>query len=172
MKRNLEIGAGERPDKPRESWIWQDIRPLPHIELVCDAARLPLADNSIDEMYSNHVLEHFLCLDVEKIFRRWFAILAPQGRMTHHLPDFETMWKMWLDGYRFPSRHPQWQHLSPDMYVCLVTANGQAPQSHLNHLPARWYAKTLREIGYTIESIEHNEPMKDLPCLTIIAKKP
>lgn len=52
----LHIGAGERK---REGFVNIDILPLSGVDIVCDLnGTLPLEDNSVIEVYGEHILEH------------------------------------------------------------------------------------------------------------------
>src|SRR6266850_4448939 len=58
--RRLHLGCGR---DIREGWINLDSRRLPGVNLVadlddCRKTSLPLSDNSIDEFFGSHVLEH------------------------------------------------------------------------------------------------------------------
>lgn len=56
-------------------------------ELVANALRLPFADETIDEIYAGHILEHF-ALD-ETPLCEWHRVLKPGGRITITVPDIE-----------------------------------------------------------------------------------
>lgn len=49
----------------------------------------PLAypDNSADEIYASHVLEHFPMADVPKVLAEWVRVLKPGGRLRVSVPD-------------------------------------------------------------------------------------
>jgi SAM-dependent methyltransferase len=58
--RRLHLGCGK---DIREGWINLDVSPLPGVAVVADLddcrnTPLPLADNSIDEFFASHVIEH------------------------------------------------------------------------------------------------------------------
>jgi predicted SAM-dependent methyltransferase len=72
----IEIGAGK---KPRIGYKTCDIRNLPGIDYVCKADELPFDDNSIDEVYSRHVIEHFTLKEFLKVLYEWNRVLKVGG---------------------------------------------------------------------------------------------
>jgi predicted SAM-dependent methyltransferase len=77
-ERKLEIGAGARP---QEGYEHLDNRPGPHIEIVADARKIPLEDNTFDEVYSHWVLEHFAWREMTDILTEWRRVLKPGGKL-------------------------------------------------------------------------------------------
>ena len=52
----LELGCGRQKEP---GYLGMDLRPWPGVDVVCNLEKaLPLADNVVSELYSNHVLEH------------------------------------------------------------------------------------------------------------------
>ena len=74
----LNIGAGKRPI---EGYISVDIKD------GTDARSLPYPDNSVDEVYAAHVLEHFGHREVPKVLEEWARVLKPNGLMRISVPD-------------------------------------------------------------------------------------
>jgi predicted SAM-dependent methyltransferase len=60
----------------------------------------PLAydDNSVDEIYASHVLEHFSHRETHKVLANWVAKLKPGGLLRLAVPDFTWVAKRYLDG--------------------------------------------------------------------------
>lgn len=90
----LNIGAGER-DMPGFRSL--DIATGDRAEVLAS-----YADNSVEEIYASHVLEHFSHHKVESVVREWVRVLRPGGRMRVAVPDFE-----WMCRNR---EHPYLQH--------------------------------------------------------------
>lgn len=81
---NLEIGSG--PKKGKNNWITLDI---------CDGCDIkydlligiPFPDNSVDMIYSSHLLEHFYYKDLVILLRECHRILKINGRFSLCVPD-------------------------------------------------------------------------------------
>lgn len=56
-------------------------------EVVADAAHLPYEDDSVDEIYAGHLLEHFAL--TEDVLKEWHRVLKPGGVITVTVPDIE-----------------------------------------------------------------------------------
>lgn len=56
-------------------------------ELVVDVRALPYEDNTVDEVYAGHLLEHFSL--TENVLKEWHRVLRPGGVITVTVPDIE-----------------------------------------------------------------------------------
>jgi len=90
----LEIGSGKRPT---EGYVHLDIESGPHIEIVCDAKKIPEPDNKYEEVYSHWVLEHFNMKEMESILLEWKRILKPGGKMKIVTNNQESINKCLVD---------------------------------------------------------------------------
>jgi predicted SAM-dependent methyltransferase len=87
----INIGCGL--DK-KKGYINVDIRKDVNPDVICDIQYLePFKDNSIDEIYASHVLEHFPRQMVWQIVKVWIAKLKPNGDLVLHVPDFIAICK-------------------------------------------------------------------------------
>ena len=64
-----------------------DIRPLPDIEIVGDIRKIPLPDNYVDEIFTQHTLEHFDRSEVQPILREWYRALKFRGILKIRVPN-------------------------------------------------------------------------------------
>jgi predicted SAM-dependent methyltransferase len=76
-----------------------DRRELPGIDIVADAAGIPLEPGVVDEIFSAHMLEHF----PEEQLRRellpyWKSLLKPNGIFRAVVPDAEAMIREYAKG--------------------------------------------------------------------------
>lgn len=111
----LQITAGARLRSPRKDgrlWVQLgcgrnyaagmlnvDINPLVRSDLWLDLRRrLPFAENSVDAIYCNHVLEHFYEKDVRTIIRECRRILRPGGGIRVATPDLRRSIDAYLRG--------------------------------------------------------------------------
>jgi len=87
--RRVNIGAGHIPF---DGYVNVDMRELPGIDVVAVVDDLPFEQNSVDEIFSSHTLEHF----PQEILRRrllpyWESLLKPGGIIVTVAPDVEAM---------------------------------------------------------------------------------
>jgi predicted SAM-dependent methyltransferase len=62
----------------------------PHIDHVCSIENLSFIEsNSIELIYSSHVLEHFKRARLPDVLKEWNRILKPGGILRIAVPDFE-----------------------------------------------------------------------------------
>jgi predicted SAM-dependent methyltransferase len=57
----------------------------------CDLRALPFADESVDEIYVCHALEHFGRAEVWNVLREWRRVLKLNGLLRIAVPDFEAI---------------------------------------------------------------------------------
>jgi len=89
--RKVQLGAGSNCP---EDWINLDVAGSNELDIVQDLREpLPFPDNSIEEFYSHHVLEHFTVPELSALMREIRRCLKPGGLFTSRLPDFEHIVK-------------------------------------------------------------------------------
>jgi predicted SAM-dependent methyltransferase len=99
----LNLGSNEwniSSKSPNVKWINIDADKNDKInpDLQCRAEELPFEDNSIDEIYSGHLLEHFDIHEGKKALNEWYRVLKLGGIITITVPDIEKGLKCLLDG--------------------------------------------------------------------------
>ena len=68
-----------------------------HIDHVCSIDNLEFIEsNSIDLIYSSHVLEHFKRERLPHVLKEWNRILKKGGTLRIAVPDFESIVKVYL----------------------------------------------------------------------------
>lgn len=93
----LHIGCGKRDFG--EDWVHIDGAEFPHIDSH-DIINLPYEDNSIDLIYSAHVIEYFDREEVKDVLKIWYSKLKSGGVLRVAVPDFEAMCSLYLNkGY-------------------------------------------------------------------------
>jgi ubiquinone/menaquinone biosynthesis C-methylase UbiE len=93
----LEIGGGTRPQK---GFIEMDAIDYPSIDLVHDATitPYPFDDNSLDEVYSHWVLEHFSQRHIGRILKEWLRVIKVGGIVNATTNNCEAHNKALADG--------------------------------------------------------------------------
>ena len=87
--KKIEIGSGKNK---RDGYESCDIRDIPGIDHVCKADELPFADNSIDEIYSRHLIEHFTLKEFLKVLVEWNRVLKVGGKL--HIICPNLLWHL------------------------------------------------------------------------------
>jgi predicted SAM-dependent methyltransferase len=84
----LNLGCGHIP---LEGYINVDQRILPGVDIVSDAGDLPFEKESVQEIRSAHLLEHFPEEKLRRLLPYWRMLLAPKGSFCAIVPDGEAM---------------------------------------------------------------------------------
>lgn len=91
----LEIGAG--PERKVPGWTTAD--QCEGCGLVLDLSKpLPLPDNSVEKMYSSHVLEHFFFKDLLALLAECRRVLKPSGVFSASVPNA----RIYIEAYSRP----------------------------------------------------------------------
>lgn len=92
----LEIGAGERPTP---GYVHLDARSLPDIEIIAAVPPIPLPDDSVkEEIYTSHFVEHVPKWRVAALFKEFFRILCPGGRLHVCVPNIQRQAQDYVSG--------------------------------------------------------------------------
>ena len=85
----LNIGCGH---VPLEGYLNTDMRELPGVAVVADAASLPFDPGMVAEIHCAHLLEHFPLEHLRRVvLPHWRALLRPGGVLRAIVPDAEAM---------------------------------------------------------------------------------
>lgn len=82
----LSIGGG--PDRPDPKLVNLNIGPFPNVDIVADAHQLPYANDSVDAIFCEAVLEHLE--DPRKAVEEMFRILKPGGKVIAITPFLQA----------------------------------------------------------------------------------
>ena len=67
-------------------------------DLHIDVAELPYADNTVDKIYTAHMVEHVTLQEFQKMLKEWRRILKVGGLLVIRCPNIEVYLKRWLAG--------------------------------------------------------------------------
>jgi len=85
----LHLGCGR---KYIPGFVHVDLQELDHIDYRTSVDDLSFAgDDSVDLIYSSHVLEHFGRHEYRDVLREWHRVLKPGGVLRIAVPDFEAV---------------------------------------------------------------------------------
>lgn len=87
----LDIGGGVH--KRGEDFISVDIQGG---DVLAAMWALPFEDDSIDEIWCSHTLEHCPMGQVPVALAEWLRVLKPNARATIQVPNFDYIAKYWL----------------------------------------------------------------------------
>ncbi|MEO1187177.1 MAG: methyltransferase domain-containing protein, partial [Cyanobacteria bacterium J06636_27] len=62
-----------------------------------DIFQLPIEDNLVDEIFSEHMLEHLSKYEVPQALKEWARVLKPDGKLIMNLPNLEWCLQQWLN---------------------------------------------------------------------------
>ena len=82
--RKLNLGCG---DVMLEGYINCDLY-YEQADINCDVKKLPFEDNTIDEIYASHLIEHFHFHEAFDVLREWKRVLKDGGSIVIETPDF------------------------------------------------------------------------------------
>ncbi len=80
----LNIGCGARRI---EGYKGVDAVPRAGADIIAPAHKIPLPDESCEEIMAIHLFEHFYRWECEKVLAEWRRLLKPRGRLILELPD-------------------------------------------------------------------------------------
>ncbi len=75
-KLKIDIGCGKNK---KEGYIGIDIDPESKADIIASALNMPFGDNSVDEIYSRHMIEHLTPDEAEKFFNEIYRVLKIGG---------------------------------------------------------------------------------------------
>jgi predicted SAM-dependent methyltransferase len=92
----LNLGCGHLP---LEGYVNVDMRKLPGVDVVAPLDAMPFESQSVDEIFSAHVLEHFPQAALERqLLPYWYSLLTPGGVFRSVVPDVDAMIDQYRDG--------------------------------------------------------------------------
>ncbi|PIR87420.1 MAG: hypothetical protein COU11_00635 [Candidatus Harrisonbacteria bacterium CG10_big_fil_rev_8_21_14_0_10_49_15] len=143
QKIRLHLGCGEKYlpgyiniDYPADQHSVMKVR----ADKYADLRELSYPDNSVDEVRSHHVFEHFNRAEALKMLSRWRRWLKPGGVLLIETPDFEgCIWKFFFSGRK--RRLELIRHI--------FGSQEAAWADHLDGWYARKYRFVLSSFGFT-----------------------
>ena len=118
----LEFGSGSK--KGTQGWTTIDIVSGADIEWNL-LNPIPLHDDSVDVIYSSHLLEHLSYKEMINVLNDWFRILKPHGKLMICVPDASH----YLKAYHSPDTI---QEFIPDFYQ--PGFNYHSPIDYINYI--------------------------------------
>ena len=127
-----------------------------------DITKLEYENDSVDEIYSSHTLEHVAKNDVLKVLNECYRVLKVNGVLELEVPDFESCVRDWLNA----SEQDRWGFLH-DRIFGLQTHEGEFHKTGFTKSRLRYL---LEEVGFEVGDVKevwsHNQN-----CLKVRAIK-
>jgi predicted SAM-dependent methyltransferase len=88
--KKLNLGCGDHPLD--SSWINTDIFCIdPRVRYLDVRERFPFDDNSIDRIFTEHMIEHLTGVEGQRCIKECFRVLAPGGRIRISFPSLDFL---------------------------------------------------------------------------------
>lgn len=76
--------------------VWQE--PGEEVDLMMDLRNLTFKENSIDEIYAFHVLDHLFLEEIPRAIESWRKCLKSGGKIYFVVDDFEIIARQFVSG--------------------------------------------------------------------------
>lgn len=166
----LNLGSG---GKTIPGFINCDLFPQLGVDEIFSLDEIPYADCSVDEISSEHALEHLPRLQGEKALKEWFRVLKPGGKVDLKIPDLVGCCNGFLND--IPNREwYKWtiygiqDHRHTDYPFKDKTNTGQI---HYNGFTKESITELMSKSGFIVNSIENYDGFST-PSMHIKATKP
>ena len=149
--KKLHLGCGHIH---AEGWCNVDVLSTGATDLVMDISTLPgLADDTVEMIYSCHVLEHFSEAEVPEILSRWFEVLRPGGEIRISVPDLDAITRIYqknIEHFRVAGNQP---------WIALIYGGQKdAYDFHKTGFNYCWLKYLLEQAGFTDVSLYEHLP--------------
>ncbi len=92
----IELGAGPHG---RPGFFHVDAVKVGNVDRQADVRDLSwLADNSVDELYSAHTVEHISYTEIVEVLKEWHRVLKPGAAMAIKMPDLDFLCRAYVEG--------------------------------------------------------------------------
>ncbi|MBD3260642.1 MAG: methyltransferase domain-containing protein [Candidatus Altiarchaeales archaeon] len=92
----IELGSGPHGEP---GFLHVDVVKVGNVDIEADIRDLRwLEDNSVDELYSSHTVEHISYAEIEDVLSEWCRVLKPEGKMTIKMPDLDFLCRAYVEG--------------------------------------------------------------------------
>lgn len=134
-------------------------------QIKCDVRNLPFEDNSVEEVYASHLIEHFDFHEAFKVLMEWKRVLKPDGLIVLETPDFLGCCK------RFVESNEQQRVGLYGFFFAKAWMPGEIHKFLYTETQLSW---TLRQVGFRdIErrpAVRYSERGQDI-CLKMVGRK-
>ncbi|MFX1475979.1 MAG: methyltransferase domain-containing protein [Promethearchaeota archaeon] len=97
----LDIGCGE---EKQPNMLGLDCRATPEVDVIADAQALPFRTESIQHVFSSHLIEHFGHTQIPSILSEWVRVIQKGGTIEIRCPDLRARALLFF-------LNPSWQNI-------------------------------------------------------------
>lgn len=169
----LHLGCG---DTHLDGWTNCDLLSGPAVDVVCEATALPFADASVDEILSEHMIEHLTYYEFNRAMAEWHRVLKPGGKLTLECPDLLGVCRLFVESNEY-ARYQTSLGYWPVICQLFGHQRGKTEQEILSQVHKSGYTKehlvsVLSGVGY----VDFSEAFPvgncpGAPALRLIARK-
>lgn len=119
--------------------------------VVKDILNLDYPDNSVEEIYMRHVIEHFFEDDIKKLLKNCYRMLQPGGKLVIETPDFDRIVEAWTKKI-LPK-----ELLNKFLFGFGAAASTRERELHMIHkfvFDQELLTRFLNEQGFTVVEVE------------------
>jgi hypothetical protein len=92
----IELGSGPHGE-PDFTHI--DAVKVGNVDIEADIRHLDWLENeSVDELYSAHTVEHISYTEIDSVLVEWCRVLKPGGKITIKMPDLDFLCRAYVEG--------------------------------------------------------------------------
>jgi len=144
---SLDIGAG----REGRGDVNVDIRPLPGVDVVCNALQLSFKNGTFSRITMHQVLEHFSYPDVLRLLKEVKRVLTEKGIVEIWVPNFQALGflKAWLLG-GVDYTNPQF----PQIYISMTGLQDYKENVHLSQWSIRLLKIYFTRVGLRVIKAE------------------
>lgn len=179
----LHLGCGS---KYRDGWCNIDAHPPKDTDthrgvlstapdIWCDIRNLPTTDESVDIIYTAHVVEHFYRHSTIELFREFWRVLRPNGVIITEMPDLARILLL----LRFLPTRPNYpvamranrDMIKAQLYGAAWEANDEGYPYHKYVWERVEFCEMLSEIGFKIllqtGATQSHVPFRDMVVICV-----
>lgn len=91
----IELGSGPHGEP---DYFHVDAVKIGNVNKESDVRNLDwLQDNSVDDLYSAHTVEHISYTEIMKVLTEWYRVLKPRGKITIKMPDLDFLCRAYVE---------------------------------------------------------------------------
>lgn len=156
------------------TWTWVDLY-VKHPKIKnWDATKLSeVKNNSIEQIYASHLLEHFPQIEIKKILKIWFNKLEKGGKLILNVPDIVWAAEKIIEhdkGKKLKGYYTQFDEIHGLMTI-IYGSQVHMGEYHKSGFSKKFLYKTLNEIGFRKVAIVQKVDAHEMGVLISTSEK-